>query len=509
MRLFARLGTLETEGPNCPKFDFVGAILASMGRNEKADDRHSSGLAKKSKTSSADRLEVEPSASGSGNQDGDRGRQQQHQPVQASARGSHPPESRDNSATCTRAASGTAGPELTTSATARPPSALDSLSKNFALLTAELRQAQKAQDDKFAETINVIKLAFGQNQTTPSSISTTKRSKTTGYSRTADISLSDSEAESDAVGDSEGDEHPPRNKRFRRACPTVTNSEGEDEPAADLDDAIHQLVNESDDDSTADAGHDSDDLLDDYSKALQLEDKVGDAIQGPLATLLSNMLSKKVDEGALNQKGDQFPRPANVPEIVTPTVNPEIWGQIQKTTRSRDIKLQKVQGANIKGLSALAKLANTLMEAKKSKKAISTTECLRICLDAFALFAHANQEINQRRREVIKPDLNARFKDLAKNQPVTDKLFGDELSQQVKDINETAKMARSMAKGNSRSNPNKGKGLRHQSKNWGDSRRYQSGGSQYYSRNRYNDSRKYQSNNNNKSKQRSKASSQK
>lgn len=190
------------------------------------------------------------------------------------------------------------------------------------------------------------------------------------------------------------------------------------------------------------------------------------------------MLTKKLEEEGLNKKATLYPRPANCSEIVTPLVNPEIWNKVFKETTSKDIKLQKTQSANVKGLGALAKLASTLLEARTKKTAVPVDDCLKMCLDAFALFSSGNQELNNRRKELIKSDLNFQFKDLAKNNPVTTMLFRDDLSQQVKDINESDKMAKYMAKGSSKFNFAKGKSSFHsqQSKNWSGHRRSNNGG---------------------------------
>ena len=99
------------------------------------------------------------------------------------------------------------------------------------------------------------------------------------------------------------------------------------------------------------------DLLGEYAQGLQLTDKVGDDIPEPLANLLSSMLTKKMDEAGLVKQAELYPRPSNLPPLVTPTVNVEIWDQIQKSTRSRDIKMHKGQNSTVKGLSALTKLA--------------------------------------------------------------------------------------------------------------------------------------------------------
>ena len=277
-----------------------------------------------------------------------------------------------------------------------------------------------------------------------------------------------------SISDDEGDEGeqedgPPPAKRALFS--------GDDESVMDLED-VQKFLDEQQVGDGAGIELVEDDMLGEYAQGLQLTDKVGDDIPEPLANLLSSMLTKRMDEAGLVKKAELYPRPSNLPPLVTPTVNVEIWDQIQKGTRSRDIKMQKGQNSTVKGLSALTKLAGVLLEAKNKKTAVSVPECLRICLGAFALFANGNQEFNSRRKEGIKPDLNVKFKDLAKNTVITDKLFGDDLSQQVKDINETAKMAMSMAKGNNR--PNMMKGKTPPSKNWGPPRRYQPDGHQHY-----------------------------
>jgi hypothetical protein len=53
----------------------------------------------------------------------------------------------------------------------------------------------------------------------------------------------------------------------------------------------------------------------------------------------------------------------------------------------------------------------------------------------------AQQDLNQRRREGIKPDVNPEYRQLCSSQaPVTTLLFGDDLAKTVKDQNETNKM---------------------------------------------------------------------
>ena len=54
---------------------------------------------------------------------------------------------------------------------------------------------------------------------------------------------------------------------------------------------------------------------------------------------------------------------------------------------------------------------------------------------------HSINEVNIKRRELIKPDLNDQFKQLCgSHTPVTKLLFGDDLPKSVKEISETNKV---------------------------------------------------------------------
>ena len=62
--------------------------------------------------------------------------------------------------------------------------------------------------------------------------------------------------------------------------------------------------------------------------------------------------------------------------------------------------------------------------------------------DSIALSANVNYELNMRRREAIRPNLNQDYKHLCSSTvPVTDYLFGDELSKQLKEMAEANRVS--------------------------------------------------------------------
>ena len=62
-------------------------------------------------------------------------------------------------------------------------------------------------------------------------------------------------------------------------------------------------------------------------------------------------------------------------------------------------------------------------------------------MDGVLLLANANQELNYRRRELMRPQLNTNYRHLCSpSNPVTAKLFGDDLLKAVKGITDTNRL---------------------------------------------------------------------
>ena len=73
--------------------------------------------------------------------------------------------------------------------------------------------------------------------------------------------------------------------------------------------------------------------------------------------------------------------------------------------------------------------------------------------DGLALASCASYELNMRRREAIKPDLNQEYKHLCSSTvPVTEFLFGSDLSQQLKDMAQANRVANKLSSSRKYSN---------------------------------------------------------
>ena len=162
---------------------------------------------------------------------------------------------------------------------------------------------------------------------------------------------------------------------------------------------------------------------------------VGEHLDEEIANTAKFYLQEALDETALDETYKRYPMPGNCLPLKTPKVNPTVWENLSTPTRTRDLKLQKIEKALTAGITAFASTleAATLTEAQN---------------DALGLLCHANYELNHVRRNLIKPELDANCSQLCKpSNPVTDYLFRDDLGRQVKELQEQKKTVAGVMKG--------------------------------------------------------------
>lgn len=192
-------------------------------------------------------------------------------------------------------------------------------------------------------------------------------------------------------------------------------------------------------------------ILDSVAQELDQE-QLGPNVSDQLAQVINKTLRTKLSEEKLKEKQNAYPRPQNCATLEATRVNPEIWAQLQPSTRSRDIRLQKVQSLLLKGLMPLIQLLEICRQSQDAAMSNDKGKIIRLILDAVTLFAQANAELNSRRRAMIKPDLNEKFQQICGDHvPITTFLFGDDVAKTLQDIASTNRVSQKIA-GPSRSN---------------------------------------------------------
>ena len=177
------------------------------------------------------------------------------------------------------------------------------------------------------------------------------------------------------------------------------------------------------------------------------EEKCGPGVAENLDKVVDKFLRTRLAEEKLKEKQSLYSRPKNCEAYgAHPSKLEEIWQQLQPHTRSQDIRMQKVQNSLLKGLMPLTQLTNTLLQLPDSVSTESRESIVKQALDSLTLIAQANGELNQRRREMIKPNLNQQFQQLCNDQvPITSWLFGDELAKTCQDISNTNRVSQKVS----------------------------------------------------------------
>ena len=62
-----------------------------------------------------------------------------------------------------------------------------------------------------------------------------------------------------------------------------------------------------------------------------------------------------------------------------------LWSKIRPETRSRDLKMQKVQNTILKAITPLADLSDSLLNLKSKNDVFDTAKAVRQILDSVAL----------------------------------------------------------------------------------------------------------------------------
>ena len=120
---------------------------------------------------------------------------------------------------------------------------------------------------------------------------------------------------------------------------------------------------------------------------------------------------------------------------------------MDESARFNDLKFQKVQKNLVKGIIIIVTEVNEMMGNAVPQNAEDTVDSL---MDGVLLLANANQELNYRRRELMRPQLNANYRHLCSpSNPVTSLLFGDDLPKTVKDISDTNRLSSKLTKDSS------------------------------------------------------------
>ena len=154
-----------------------------------------------------------------------------------------------------------------------------------------------------------------------------------------------------------------------------------------------------------------DNLAEEFSTA----DKTSAPVNAKLATMIEELIKGNLPKAKLEQLVEKYPRSENC--------------------KSSDRALQKAQQLFISSIYA------TINACEKASDELKAT-----LAHSLVLALAGNRELNLRRRESLKPDLNAQFASLCnQTTPITSELFGDDLGKEIDEVSRANKLSRKLS----------------------------------------------------------------
>ena len=239
--------------------------------------------------------------------------------------------------------------------------------------------------------------------------------------------LSDQENNQQSDADKLLNQHGPKRRRS-----------ADDRPTAEIESVVNNDNPDSHINGNDHAGshaQEEDPLLAEIAQDMDEGGKTAPNISDQLAKIINSPWLNKLNDESLREELDAHLRPANCDRLITPKVNPEIWGRLYKETRAKDLKPSYLQSNLTTVGNIMSKTTDMLLKAHADKCRVDVETIIRMNTDAIAIMGHTTYNLAQRRRDVIRPVLNKDYATLcASRVPVTSFLFGDELQTQLTHI---------------------------------------------------------------------------
>ena len=122
-------------------------------------------------------------------------------------------------------------------------------------------------------------------------------------------------------------------------------------------------------------------------------------------------------------------------------VNEEVLSSIPQAAKTKDMRLRSIQGVTAK---AAVPYVDTLSALIDEAKPIDRQKLVDLAIDGVTLLAHANQQLNQLRRDMLRPTLQPRFQQLCSkpSDDDTQYLFGTKIVERIRNASQGGKLAR-------------------------------------------------------------------
>jgi hypothetical protein len=168
-------------------------------------------------------------------------------------------------------------------------------------------------------------------------------------------------------------------------------------------------------------------------------ERTGPAIDHDLATLVNDLLTEKLPKEKLEPVQDKYLKPENCENLIAPKINKPIWQQLKQETRNTDSAFQKIQQLSLSSLYAVLQVCHNLSSLQNAQD----NENILVLTHSIVLSLAANRELNLKRRDLLRSDLNKQYAALCNpSTPVSKHLFGDDLNKEMEDLSKASKLTK-------------------------------------------------------------------
>jgi len=183
---------------------------------------------------------------------------------------------------------------------------------------------------------------------------------------------------------------------------------------------------------------DLDQTLIELKQSMETEE-IGEELSSCLAEVSNLLITKGLPEQEGRNTAKKYLTPSNCKVMVAPRVNKFIWGAMSQKARREDIAKQQSQLFVVKSMTSLTSAMDDV------KKMLNTTPALKSCFkkltDSLKLMSVVNKDMNQKRREGIKKELNEAYQQICSPSiPVSEHLFGDDVEELMKQQADTNRL---------------------------------------------------------------------
>ena len=353
---------------------------------------------------------------------------------------------------------------------------------------------RQSQADQTAQAIKTLAQAVQEIRNDMKALKRKQENDDNTVSKKAKQTRSTEQTDTERPGPSSEDDKRPNRSPEDMLVSGDQNSDSEESEDDELD---HFMEAEKNGEEENDQ-----DTLSDLEDFFEQDDGTGDDLSDRMAKITDKALrgkkSKKEDE-KLKKLREKHKHPKNVENLQAPTVDDFAWRQMRREVKRVDYALKKGVLDCAQAITPLGK-ALELMQTNSNHEATKSN-----VMDAFKILCLIVKTTNNNRLELIKKEMQPKYRELCPEQPSATKLLGDNFQEAVKKLDGT----KSNLTMSSMNFLGRRGGDRHQSSyhrdqnnssNYRRNFNHQQRGKQFYNNNQNYQGGKYQQKGNNKSK---------